>query len=300
MMKILLFGKHGQLGWELQRALSPLGEIYALDRKIDPAYCGELGDLKGIANTVRSLKPDLVVNAAAYTAVDKAEVEPDLAKLINSQAPAVLAEEVAKLDAWLIHYSSDYVFDGSGTQPWQESDKPAPLNRYGRSKLAGEEAIQASGCKHLIFRTSWVYGAYGHNFIKTILRLAREREKLTIVADQVGVPTGADFLADLSVHAFSKAIAKPEISGLYHLVPRGKTSWYEYAHFVVEHAKNLGAKLIVDTITAIQSANYSTPAQRPLNSQLATAKFSETFSLHLPYWELGVVRMLDEILRISS
>lgn len=298
MMKILLLGKNGQLGWELQRALSPLGEVYALGRGVEFGLCGDLANLQELAQTVRSLAPDIVVNAAAYTAVDKAETEADLARLVNAQAPAVLAKEVAAIGGWLVHYSSDYVFNGAGAGYWKESDSPAPLNIYGQSKLAGEAAIQTSGCKHLIFRTSWVYGGHGNNFAKTILRLARERSELTIVADQFGVPTGADFLADCSAHALRLALREPEVSGLYHLVPKGETSWYDYAHFVVEQASARGEVLQVQTINAIASSAYPTPAQRPLNSRLATTKFSDIFALHLPRWEPGVSRMLDEILRI--
>jgi dTDP-4-dehydrorhamnose reductase len=205
-MKILLLGKNGQVGWELQRSLAPLGDVLSLDSKsID--YCGDLNDLEGIAATVRAYAPDVIVNAAAYTAVDKAESGPEQAQRVNAEAVAVLADEAQQLGAWLVHYSTDYVFDGSGAQPWQETDAVAPLSVYGASKLAGEQAIQASGCKQLIFRTSWVYAARGNNFAKTMLRLARERDSLSVIADQFGAPTSAELLADISAHALRSARA---------------------------------------------------------------------------------------------
>lgn len=295
-MKILLFGKNGQLGWELQRALSPLGELIALDRHGDEAVCGDLTNLAGIAQTIRSVAPDVVVNAAAYTAVDKAETETQLASLINSQAPQVLAQEVAALGAWLVHYSSDYVFEGSGFKPWKEKDPTKPLNYYGQTKLEGEKAIQESGCKHLIFRTSWVYGYQGNNFVKTIFRLAQEHEELNIVADQIGAPTGADLLADISAHSLRTAFINAELSGLYHLAPSGEISWYDYANFIVNTAETLGQRFLVKAINPIQSSDYKTAATRPLNSRLATAKLAQNFSLNLPHWESGVVRMLKGIL----
>lgn len=295
-MKILLFGKNGQLGWELQRALSPLGELIALDRYGTEALCGDLTNLAGIAQTIRRVAPDVVVNAAAYTAVDKAETETQLANLINSQAPQVLAQEVAVLGAWLVHYSSDYVFDGSGSQPWGESDLAKPLNHYGQSKLEGEKAIEESGCKHLIFRTSWVYGYHGNHFVKTIMRLAREREFLNIVDDQIGAPTGADLLADITAHSLRTAFMKAAVGGLYHLAPYGEISWYDYANFIINTAQTLGQRFLVKAINPIQSSDYKTAAKRPLNSRLATAKLASNFSLNLPHWESGVVRMLKGIL----
>lgn len=296
-MKILLLGKRGQLGWELQRALSPLGELTALDRQGNDTFCGDLTNGLGLAQTIRTLAPDVVVNAAAYTAVDKAETENEEATRINAQAPEILAREIAALDAWLVHYSTDYVFDGSGYTSWSECDKPNPLNYYGQSKLAGEQAIQASGCKHLIFRTSWVYSTHGHNFIKTILRLAQERATLNVVADQIGAPTGAELLADLTAHALRTALVNPTVSGLYHVASQGEVSWYDYANFVVNAASTLGQVFPLKKILPIQSSDYITPAKRPHNSRLATTKFVDTFSLKLPHWEYGVNRMLNELLR---
>ncbi|MDH5206136.1 MAG: dTDP-4-dehydrorhamnose reductase, partial [Hylemonella sp.] len=204
-MKILLFGKGGQVGWELQRALGVLGEVVALDFD-SAAHCGDFSNLAGLAQTVRSVQPHVIVNAAAHTAVDKAESEPEIARTLNALAPGVLAQEAAAQGAWLLHYSTDYVFDGRGEQAWKESDAPAPLNVYGRSKLEGEKLIQASGCRHLILRTSWVYGARGGNFAKTMLRLARERDRLSVIDDQIGAPTGADLLADVTAHAIRQIL----------------------------------------------------------------------------------------------
>ncbi|MDO9323192.1 MAG: dTDP-4-dehydrorhamnose reductase, partial [Pseudomonas sp.] len=235
-MKILLLGKNGQVGWELQRSLAPLGELLALDSK-STAYCGDLNNLPGIAATIRSFAPHVIVNAAAYTAVDKAESEPAQAQRINAEAVAVLAHEAQQLGAWLVHYSTDYVFDGSGATPWQETAAVGPLSVYGTSKLAGELAIQASGCKHLIFRTSWVYAARGNNFVKTMLRLAQERDSLNVIADQFGAPTGAELLADVTAHALRCVQQQPELAGLYHLAAAGETNWYSYARFVLEQAK---------------------------------------------------------------
>lgn len=294
-MKILLFGKNGQLGWELQRSLAPLGELIALDRKGANALCGDLADLEGLRRTIRSLQPDVIVNAAAYTAVDKAESELQQAGLINAQAPQLLAEEMQRLGGWLVHYSTDYVFDGSGTTPWRETDTVAPLNHYGLTKLQGEQAIQASGCKHLIFRTSWVYGGHGNNFAKTMLRLAREREQLKVIDDQIGAPTGADLLADVSAHALRSAIGNPELTGVYHLTAAGETSWCDYARFVIEQTRAAGETLTVQSIEAIPSSAYPTPARRPHNSRLDTRKLRECFALHLPHWQDGVSRMLKEV-----
>ena len=218
-MRILLLGKSGQVGWELQRALAPLGELVALDRQGENGLCGDLTDLDGLRNSIRRLQPDVIVNAAAYTAVDKAESESELACLINALAPQVMAEEMRALNGWLVHYSTDYVFDGSGTAPWSETDRPAPLNQYGQSKLQGEQGIVQSGCRHLIFRTSWVYAARGNNFAKTMLRLAAEREQLNVIDDQVGAPTGAELLADVTAHALRQAMAQPQLSGLTILPP---------------------------------------------------------------------------------
>ena len=296
-MKILLLGKSGQVGWELQRSLAPLGELIALDTG-SREMCGDFTDPDGLVRTIRAVAPDVIVNAAAYTAVDKAESEPELARAVNALAPAVLACEARLGNAWLIHYSTDYVFDGSGNRPWRETDATAPLNVYGATKLEGEQFILQSGCKHLIFRTSWVYGARGGNFAKTMLRLAQERDNLSVIDDQIGAPTGADLLADVTAHAIRAARQRPELSGLYHLVAAGETSWYGYAGFVLDYAQRAGIPLKVapGAIKAVPSSAFSTPARRPLNSRLDTTKLQHAFELNLPMWQTGVTRMLTEIL----
>lgn len=295
-MKILLFGKNGQVGWELQPSLAPLGELIALDRN-SQMHCGDLSDLDGIAETVRDLQPDIIVNAAAYTAVDKAESEPELAEMINAQAPAVLAKAAQSYGAWLVHYSTDYVFDGSGDQSWSEDDAVNPLSVYGKTKLEGEQAIQASGCLHLIFRTSWVYAARGHNFAKTMLRLAQQREQLSVINDQIGAPTGAELIADVTAHAIRVAQSRQVVSGTYHLVASGETSWFDYAAYVFDFARKAGIdlKLPEEGLQPISTSQYPTPAQRPLNSRLNTKKLQSAFDLTLPAWQLGVERMLTEI-----
>jgi len=296
-MKILLFGKGGQVGWELQRSLAPLGDIIALDSD-STELCGDFTKLEGIAATVRAVAPDVIVNAAAHTAVDKAESEPGLVHTINALAPGVLAEEAGRIDALLVHYSTDYVFDGGGDGPWVETDATAPLSVYGATKLEGEQLIQRSGCKHLIFRTSWVYGARGGNFAKTMLRLAAEREALAIINDQIGAPTGADLLADVTAHAILAVKRQPELAGLYHLAAAGETSWHGYANFVFERARQKGIQLKVaqDRIKAVPTSAFPTPAKRPHNSRLNTARLRHAFGLQLPHWEEGVNRMLTEIL----
>ncbi len=296
-MKILLFGKNGQVGWELQRSLAPLGELIALDARSE-SLCGDLTNLAGIANTIRTVAPDIIVNAAAHTAVDKAESEPDLADTLNTLAPEIMAKEAARLGAWLVHYSTDYVFDGSGKVAWRESDATGPLSTYGKSKLAGELAIIASGCRHLIFRTSWVYAARGGNFAKTMLKLAKERDSLKVINDQIGAPTGADLLADVTAYAIRTALLQPEVSGLYHLVAGGETSWHGYANFVIEFARKAGVEIKVpaDAIAPVPTTAFPTPANRPLNSRLDTQKLQNTFNLYLPHWQSGVTRMLTEIL----
>lgn len=294
-MKILLLGKNGQVGWELQRSLAPLGQLVALDREGENGLCGDLADLKGLRLTIQKVEPDIIVNAAAYTAVDKAESEPAKALQINHEAPRFLAEEMQRLNGWLVHYSTDYVFDGSGKNPWNENDATAPLSIYGKSKLLGEQAIQASGCKHLIFRTSWVYGAHGNNFAKTMLRLAGERDHLKIIDDQIGAPTGADLLADITAHTLRRTVVQPELAGLYHLTSAGETSWYDYARFIVNSALSHGIKLKVQDISPISSGEYQTSAQRPRNSRLDTGKLKNNFGLHLPMWQDGIIRLLKEV-----
>ncbi len=296
-MKILLLGKDGQVGWELQRALAPLGEVIALDRGSPAPLVADFSQPERLAATVRAIAPDVIVNAAAHTAVDKAESEPALARTINAEAPAVLAREAAARGAWLVHYSTDYVFDGSGSAPRDEEAPTGPLNVYGQTKLEGEQAIRASGCLHLILRTSWVYGARGGNFARTMLRLAREREGLRVIADQIGAPTGADLLADLTAHMIRAARNDVSLSGTYHAAAAGETSWYGYANHVVAFARAAGVALKVaeGAIEAVPSSAFPTPARRPLNSRLATGKLRERFDVSLPDWRQGVDRMLAEI-----
>jgi dTDP-4-dehydrorhamnose reductase len=296
-MRILLFGKGGQVGWELQRSLAPLGELVALDHD-STDHCGNFSNLTGLKDTVRDLKPDLIVNAAAHTAVDKAETEVELARTLNALAPGLLAQEAARVGAWLVHYSTDYVFDGSGSRPWTESDTPAPLNVYGQTKLEGEQLIRAVCPQHLIFRTSWVYAARGGNFAKTILRLAQERERLTVIEDQLGAPTGADLLADVTAHAIRQLLQRPGDAGLYHLAAGGETSWCGYANYVLSQAKLVQPTIKIKTIEVapVPSSAFPTPAKRPHNSRLDTCKLQATFGLSLPPWQQGVARMLTETL----
>ena len=296
-MKILLLGKNGQLGWELQRSLAPLGELIALDRH-GTDLCGDLGNLQGLADTVQRVRPDVIVNAAAHTAVDKAESEPELARALNALAPRVLAQEAAKIGALLVHYSTDYVFNGSGSRAWLETDAPAPLNVYGQTKLEGEQLIQAACPHHLIFRTSWVYAARGGNFAKTMLRLAQERERLTVIDDQFGAPTGADLLADVTGHAIRSTMHQAGKAGLYHLVASGETSWHGYANYVLAQAERAQSaiKIIAKEVASVPTSAFPTPARRPHNSRLDTTKLRAAFDLDLPHWQQGVARMLDEVL----
>jgi len=296
-MKILLFGRNGQVGWELQRALAPLGELVVLDAD-STEWHANFADPEPLASTVRAVAPQWIVNAAAHTAVDKAESEPDLARAINATAPGVLAREAAAIGATLLHYSTDYVFDGSGSTPWVEDAATGPLSVYGATKLAGEEAIRHSGCTHLILRTSWVYAARGGNFAKTMLKLAAERDALKVIADQIGAPTGADLLADVAAHALRQLARQPELSGTYHVAASGQTSWHGYARHVIEHARAAGRPIRVapDAIEAVPSSAFPTPAQRPRNSRLDTRKLQDSFGLHLPAWQTGVDRLLAEIL----
>ncbi|HPU79541.1 dTDP-4-dehydrorhamnose reductase [Accumulibacter sp.] len=296
-MNILLFGKGGQVGWELQRSLAPLGRIVALDWQTEGRLCGDFTDLAGLAACVRAVAPDVVVNAAAHTAVDQAESEPERARTINALAPGVLAAEATRLNAWLVHYSTDYVFDGSGDTAWREGDATGPLGVYGRTKLEGEQAV-ARHDRHLIFRTSWVFAARGNNFARTMLRLANEREQIKVVADQIGAPTGAELLADVTAHAIRRVRQQPDLAGLYHLVAAGETSWHGYARHVIERARQAGQAIRVapEAIVAVPSSAYPVPAPRPLNSRLDTRKLQTAFDLRLPDWQDGVDRMLGEIL----
>lgn len=296
-MNILLFGKDGQVGWELQRSLSVLGTVTALDFD-STAHCGDFANPAGVAETVRTLRPDVIVNAAAHTAVDKAESESEFARTLNATTPGAIAQEAAKLGAWLVHYSTDYVFDGSGCLPWVETDVPAPLSVYGRTKLEGEQLIAESGAKHLILRTSWVYAARGGNFAKTMLRLAQERERLTVIDDQWGAPTGADLLADVTAHAIRHLQQRPQDGGIYHCVAAGETNWHLYAKEVLALAVQAKSaiELRANEVAPVPTSAFPTPAARPHNSRLNSTRLQTTFGLQLPHWRDGVARMLTEIL----
>ena len=300
-MKILLLGKGGQVGWELQRSLAPLGQVVALDWDSADG-CGDFTRPQQLLQTVRSLAPQVIVNAAAHTAVDKAESEPELARLINATAVGELARQAQALGAWLVHFSTDYVFDGSGSRPWLESDAPAPLNVYGQTKLEGERLVQQACQRHLVFRTSWVYGARGGNFARTMLRLAAEREKLQVIDDQIGAPTGADLLADVTALALRQVCTQTAqadtLAGLYHLTATGQTSWHGYASHVIEQARRFKPEhdLRVREIAAVASSAFPSAARRPHNSRLDTQRIRQAFGLNLPHWQEGVDRMLTEIL----
>jgi dTDP-4-dehydrorhamnose reductase len=299
-MKVLLLGKNGQVGWELQRSLAPLGELVALDRHsmLADGGCGDLNDLDGLRETVLRLRPDVIVNAAAHTAVDKAESEPELARALNAAAPGVLAEAAHAVGALLVHYSTDYVFDGSGTAPWSEDAANGPLSVYGQTKLEGERLVAAASTRHLIFRTSWVYAARGGNFAKTMLRLAQERERLTVIDDQWGAPTGAELIADVTAHAIRQTLRDSAGYGTFHLAAAGETTWNGYARFVLETARALKPDLAIKAgeVAPVPTSAFPTPARRPLNSRLDTSKLRSTFGLNLPHWQHGVRRMLAEIL----
>ena len=294
-MNILIFGRNGQVGWELQRSLAPLGTVIALDRSSSPN--GDLSQPEALAATIRSLAPDVIVNAAAYTAVDRAEIQQELARTVNALAPAAMAQTALSLGALLVHYSTDYVFDGSGTIPWQENSPTAPLNVYGKTKLEGENYIRASGCRHLILRTSWVYACRGNNFLKTILHLAQERDSLNVVEDQFGTPTGAELIADVTAHAIRAAIHN-DVSGTYHLAATGETNWHQYARHILDCARAAGLPLKVHSgaVLPVPSTSYPTPAPRPRNSRLDTSSLQTTFGLTLPDWKTGVTRTLSEFL----
>lgn len=297
MRKILLTGKNGQVGWELQRALASLGHVIAVGhREMD------LADPDSIRKTLRDVRPGLIVNAAAYTAVDKAESEPDLAMAVNGVAPGIMAEEARRLDAAIIHYSTDYVFDGANGRPYAEDDAPNPLNVYGRTKLAGEQAIQAAGAPHLILRTSWVYGARGRNFLLTVLRLARERSELKIVDDQIGAPTWARLLAEVTSQIVAQdasplcrqAIPISDVSGIYHAVPAGSTSWHGFAARILENgAGHAGQK--PPRLVPIPTSDYPLPAVRPRNSCLSNEKLTRVFGLAFPSWEDSLALCLQDM-----
>lgn len=294
-MKILLLGKNGQVGWELQRSLSVLGELRALGR--DNGL--DLANHHSLSACLKAFGPDVIVNAAAYTAVDKAQ-SPDqqaLAQAINGDAPAILAQWAAQNNALLVHYSSDYVLDGKGDQPHTEQAPVAPLSFYGSTKAMGDAAIIQSGCRALILRTSWVYGVRGGNFARTMLRLAAERTKLQVVCDQIGAPTGADFLADIAAHMIRKTQANPRLAGLYHVAAAGYTSWHGYAQHLIQGAiaRGLDLRLTPEKIEAIMTEQYPTPAQRPLNSRLCLKAWESAFGLSAPSWQWGVDRWLDQV-----
>jgi dTDP-4-dehydrorhamnose reductase len=295
-MKILLTGKNGQLGFELQRALAPLGDVVAVGTE----DCN-LADADALRELVRRVAPDVIVNPAAYTAVDKAESDKATARAVNAVVPAILGEEGAKLGALVLHYSTDYVFDGMKQGAYSEDDVPAPQSVYGRTKLAGEQGLAAANPRHLILRTSWVVGAHGGNFAKTMLRLAGERDKLTVVADQFGAPTSAALLADVSAHlvrAYARVGTAAFPYGTYHVAAGGETSWYGYAQFVIGEALAAGKvlKATVNAIAPLSTEQYPTPAKRPLNSRLDTTRFRTTFDLRLPPWQEGVRHVLRQIL----
>ena len=295
-MRILLTGKNGQVGFELQRALAPLGEVVAVDR----AQC-DLADVASIRAMVREIRPQIIVNSAAYTAVDRAECERDQAMAINATAPGVLGEEAARIGAGVVHFSTDYVFDGRQVETYRESDAENPLSVYGLSKLAGERALAASGAANLILRTSWVVGAHGDNFAKTILRLAAERDALSVVSDQVGAPTSAALIADVTAQLIGRMRREgPEgfPFGLYHLTANGATNWHDYAVYVVESARSAGLRTMLapENIRAISTAEYPQLAKRPANSRLCSEKIQQTFGLTLPKWQSGLDHILTQIL----
>ncbi|MBE7366276.1 dTDP-4-dehydrorhamnose reductase [Ramlibacter pallidus] len=298
-MKILLFGCNGQVGWELQRSLAPLGEVTALGAKGAGGLHGDFRDPEALAGTVRAVRPDAVVNAAAFTDVDRAEAEPELARTVNAFAPAALARAAEDVGASMVHYSTDYVFDGSGIRPWREDDTPGPLNVYGRSKLEGEIGVREAASRHLVLRTSWVYGVHGRNFATTMLQLAAERDELLVVDDQYGAPTGADLLADVTAHALRTLHERPDRSGTYHVCAGGETSWHGYARFVVGKARQAGENLRcgVGQVRGVPATAFPAAARRPDNSRLDTARFRATFGLSLPPWQQGVARLLDQLLR---
>lgn len=301
-MKILLLGKNGQVGWELQRALQPLGEVIALDRSTSlDGLSGDLANFDQIKQTIEKVQPNIIVNAAAYTAVDKAESDQEMADLINHLAVKNLAELCQIHHILLIHYSTDYVFNGEGTKAWSESDLTDPVNLYGNTKRLGEIALERSGCAFINFRTCWVYGSHGNNFIKTMLKLASNREELSIIHDQIGAPTGAALIADVTAQALKYyllmgAQQQKDLLGHYHLAAAGECTWFDYAQFVFELAKQKGQSLVIQKVNAIETTAYPTPAKRPLNSRLNTNKLQANFKIHLPNWKLGVAQVLEEII----
>ncbi len=291
-MRILLLGKDGQLGRELQRSLAPLGNLTAWGRD----EC-DLSQTELLYAKVVAARPDVIVNAAAYTAVDKAESEPALAHAINAETPAALAQATLDMGCRLIHYSTDYVFNGSGTKPWVEDSPTAPLNVYGKTKLEGEQAIAASGCNHLIFRTSWVYAKGGGNFAKTMLRLASERDELSVIDDQIGAPTDAAWLADMTAKVILRQAQDERESGIYHAASTGEVSWHGYASYLIARARLMGfpIKVSPEAIRAVASEAFPTPAKRPRNSRLDCSKLTATFGITPPPWQQGIDQLLNHL-----
>lgn len=291
-MKILLLGANGQVGTELQRTLLVFGELKSCTR-----VQANLEDLQGLRSLIQDYQPDVIVNAAAYTAVDQAESDKGKAELVNTTAVGVMAHEAKDLDAWLIHYSTDYVFDGEKLDAYVESDTTNPINVYGGTKCKGEELIASSGCKHLIFRTSWVYGAHGHNFAKTMIRLFQEKDELNVVNDQIGVPTSAELIADVTSACLIQALQKDtNLSGIYHLAPNGNTSWYGFAEYLLEKGQSIVDSLSRHSINLnpVSASQYPTPAKRPENSLLNTKKINQVFGVFMPMWQVHVDRFLNQ------
>ena len=301
-MKILLLGKNGQVAWELQRALQPLGHVIALDRSVnEDGFCGDVANFSAIEDALTQIQPNIIVNATAYTAVDKAESEKELADLINHKAVAHLAQLCQQQNILLVHYSTDYVFEGTGIAPWTEDAPKQPVNHYGQTKLDGEYALEKSQARFINFRTCWVYGAHGNNFIKTMLKLAQTKEELSIIQDQVGVPTGAALIADVTAQALRYYTLQPtnlqqQLHGHYHLAPAGETTWYDYANYIFEQARQCGVVLAIQKVNSIATSAYPTPARRPLNSRLNSQKLQQAFKLHMPEWKQGVAQVINEIL----
>ncbi len=294
-MKVLLFGKNGQVGHELSRSLQPLGEVITYGREE-----ADFSNPESLRVIIQKERPGIIVDAAAYTAVDKAEEEENLALAINSESTKVLAEEALKANSLLVHYSTDYVFDGTGNKPYLETDKPNPINVYGRTKLAGEQAIIDSGCDYLIFRTSWVYASRGNNFLLTMLKLVKEREELSIVSDQIGAPTSAKLIADTTIFCVNQAMKEKQAgcfsSDLYHLTSSGSTSWHGFTEEIVKTARESRAtKLNIKRVKAITTTDYPTPATRPMNSRLELSKLESTFSIKMPDWKDVLHECMKEI-----
>jgi dTDP-4-dehydrorhamnose reductase len=300
-LKILLLGKDGQVGWALQRSLLSLGELVCLGRQ-----GADFTNIEGLRLCIRHHRPDIIVNAAAYTAVDKAESESEKARLINVDAVNVLAEEATKLGAWLVHYSTDYVFDGTKLSPYDEEDLTAPLSVYGQTKLAGESVVRISGCKHLILRSSWVYSIYGGNFPFAILRRALELEQIDVVDDSFGAPTSAELIADVTALMLYRIttdhVMASSATGTYHLVASGETSWYEYAKFLIGLAKKKGlpVKVVPNKIFPVSGDSYKMAAKRPKNCRLSNSKINQKFGLTLPCWKVHVARFVDELVKAKS